>query len=536
MKDQLILLGARAESYIKDHLSQKLDRDTICRALSTNRTTLSRALLLRTGRTLRRFILDERINMSKALLLSGEQNMSIIAEKCGFADASYFSRAFREQTGMTPTAYVKSETEQNDTVWHYSLDGELLPHLPSVHDCAVAQIHADGEYLSLYFNDELSMYVSVSRFRPGAKELTIRYHLCDPCFMVYRRFRHQKNDGTGYEIGYSLYDDAQDFLKEAAHLKLLYLYHCIEYNTVVLKLWASDDPYEVMREFNADTVEYRWGFEPSKEGIIDRMKGAGIRFEAGMSDEELEAAELCFGFTFPREIAAFLRLAVPTGEQFFDYKDLSQRNVDKFKAFRRIVESGFAFDIQNVPRFRRAMEKRYDTSGAHQTLDAIMTEYHNSPKLIPFYGHRCFFDGLDDLPIFSYSQPCDSILYGENFEDYLKREFCGEKRAFPVHVPSSMNKTGIWAACLRTEPHITAHDHCGRNRKALHNSQKCGCFYCLNIFSPKEIDRWIDDDETALCPYCQIDSVIGDASGYSITEAFLKEMNAYWFSSVEEEK
>ena len=50
-KDPLMLLGASAEGYIKSHLSEKLDRDTICRALSTNRTTLSRALILRTGRT-----------------------------------------------------------------------------------------------------------------------------------------------------------------------------------------------------------------------------------------------------------------------------------------------------------------------------------------------------------------------------------------------------------------------------------------------------------------------------------------------------
>ena len=108
MKDQLILLGARAESYIKDHLSQKLDRDTICRALSTNRTTLSRALILRTGRTLRRFILDERISMSKTLLLSGEQNMHIIAEKCGFENMYYFSNCFKSITKVSPSAYRRS--------------------------------------------------------------------------------------------------------------------------------------------------------------------------------------------------------------------------------------------------------------------------------------------------------------------------------------------------------------------------------------------------------------------------------------------
>ena len=119
-------------------------------------------------------------------------------------------------------------------------------------------------------------------------------------------------------------------------------------------------------------------------------------------------------------------------ELFFDYRDLSDKNKEKFNAFRRRIESGFAFDIQNIPQFLKSMEKHYGTSGALETLDAIMKDYENSPKLIPFYGHRCFFDGLDDMPIISFSCPFDSIIYGENFEDYLKREFCGEKRAFTV--------------------------------------------------------------------------------------------------------
>ncbi len=61
----------------------------------------------------------------------------------------------------------------------------------------------------------------------------------------------------------------------------------------------------------------------------------------------------------------------------------------------------------------------------------------------------------------------------------------------------------------------------------------CGCFYCLEIYSPVEITRWIDERDgvgtCALCPRCGIDSVIGSASGYPITEEFLKKMHHYWF-------
>jgi len=37
-------------------------------------------------------------------------------------------------------------------------------------------------------------------------------------------------------------------------------------------------------------------------------------------------------------------------------------------------------------------------------------------------------------------------------------------------------------------------------------------------------------DGTALCPHCGIDSVIGSASGYPVSEPqFLKAMHDHWF-------
>lgn len=54
--------------------------------------------------------------------------------------------------------------------------------------------------------------------------------------------------------------------------------------------------------------------------------------------------------------------------------------------------------------------------------------------------------------------------------------------------------------------------------------------FCLKIFESNEIVDWTDaDDDTALCPSCEIDSVIGDASGYPITREFLLKMQEYWF-------
>jgi len=82
-----------------------------------------------------------------------------------------------------------------------------------------------------------------------------------------------------------------------------------------------------------------------------------------------------------------------------------------------------------------------------------------------------------------------------------------------------------------------AHRHCSGHRSEILASRSCGCFYCLSIFSPEQIAIWIDwpddDDEregqTALCPECGIDSVIGDRSGFPITRTFFGQMRECWF-------
>ena len=75
-----------------------------------------------------------------------------------------------------------------------------------------------------------------------------------------------------------------------------------------------------------------------------------------------------------------------------------------------------------------------------------------------------------------------------------------------------------------------AHEHCTSNKSEIEKSEKCGCFYCLEIFNKDRIQHWIDENcTTALCPFCGIDAVIGDKSGFPITKEFLTEMKERWF-------
>lgn len=75
-----------------------------------------------------------------------------------------------------------------------------------------------------------------------------------------------------------------------------------------------------------------------------------------------------------------------------------------------------------------------------------------------------------------------------------------------------------------------AHDCSIRNKEQLEQSGICGCFSCCRIFPASEITDYIPDEPpTAECPYCYVDSVIGDASGFPITKEFLRKMKKRWF-------
>ena len=78
--------------------------------------------------------------------------------------------------------------------------------------------------------------------------------------------------------------------------------------------------------------------------------------------------------------------------------------------------------------------------------------------------------------------------------------------------------------------HIDAHRFSSNHKAEILRDKFCGCFYCHKIFSPSEIKEWVPDiSGTAICPYCGIDSVIGESSGYPITTEFLQRMSAHWF-------
>lgn len=67
------------------------------------------------------------------------------------------------------------------------------------------------------------------------------------------------------------------------------------------------------------------------------------------------------------------------------------------------------------------------------------------------------------------------------------------------------------------------------NKDLIIESNKCYCYYCLSTFNKEDIIEYIDNDKTALCPHCKVDTVLPDSIDDEITKTTLKDMHDYWF-------
>lgn len=74
-----------------------------------------------------------------------------------------------------------------------------------------------------------------------------------------------------------------------------------------------------------------------------------------------------------------------------------------------------------------------------------------------------------------------------------------------------------------------AHEHSIYNREALSKSKEAACYYCRTIFPAHEVSEFTDDDETALCPHCGVDSVLPDTAGYPLNYMTIRALHQYWF-------
>ena len=95
--------------------SERLSLSHISAALGVSASHMSRTFKRETGRTLEHYLAEKRVEHARRLLLDPLNNVSEVARKCGFTDASYFARVFRKFAGCSPSEYCKAPMRANAT-------------------------------------------------------------------------------------------------------------------------------------------------------------------------------------------------------------------------------------------------------------------------------------------------------------------------------------------------------------------------------------------------------------------------------------
>ncbi len=97
----------RAVAYITDHLSEPLSVSLLAEQAQLNPVYFCSLFRKSMGTTVNQFIRHIRINHAEMLLEEGGYSITEIAERCGFGDVFYFSRIFKQQKGVPPSAIAK---------------------------------------------------------------------------------------------------------------------------------------------------------------------------------------------------------------------------------------------------------------------------------------------------------------------------------------------------------------------------------------------------------------------------------------------
>ena len=86
--------------------------DDLAQRLEVSKAHLIRSFTKETGISPAKYITRVRVEYAKLLLRDGEASIAYAAEASGFANANYFAKVFRRQTGMTPSDYLESAPRQ----------------------------------------------------------------------------------------------------------------------------------------------------------------------------------------------------------------------------------------------------------------------------------------------------------------------------------------------------------------------------------------------------------------------------------------
>lgn len=97
--------------YIHNHYMDVLELGEIAAQFSFSVSYLTKIFTRLVGKTPSKYIRDYRINIAKQLLRNPNLSINTVGKKVGYPDQFYFSKIFKQATGLSPSEYRAQRTQ-----------------------------------------------------------------------------------------------------------------------------------------------------------------------------------------------------------------------------------------------------------------------------------------------------------------------------------------------------------------------------------------------------------------------------------------
>ncbi|MCD7955716.1 MAG: response regulator [Lachnospiraceae bacterium] len=106
----------RVKKFIVEHIDEDLQRETLAAMVHLNSGYLSKLFKKKENMSIGDYILKKRMAVAKQLLEKTNLQISVIASRVGISYASYFTKIFKEQEGISPQQYRKQSRNETEDI------------------------------------------------------------------------------------------------------------------------------------------------------------------------------------------------------------------------------------------------------------------------------------------------------------------------------------------------------------------------------------------------------------------------------------
>lgn len=159
---------------------------------------------------------------------------------------------------------------------------------------------------------------------------------------------------------------------------------------------------------------------------IDALKAQSIKFESGLTTDEIVKIEKLYTIKFPKNLRDFLMEGLPISTGFYNWRNFELKNVEFIKKMIYKPLKDIDDLAEEVYWCEEWGEEPVSTADKARSVRERLKK---APILLPFFSHRYIPEILDDKPPVISVHGIDIIYYGENIEDYLGVEFGRKEQA-----------------------------------------------------------------------------------------------------------